>query len=84
MNGRVDLAQAEAVLDLIRARTAKGARLALNQASGELSKYVGELREELLDIMVQVEAAIDFPEEEIELLQRHRLVATILALVHKN
>ena len=83
LNGRVDLAQAEAVLDLIRARTAKGAQLALNQASGELSKYVGELREELLDIMVQVEAAIDFPEEEIELLQRHRLVEKILALVTK-
>jgi tRNA modification GTPase len=83
LNGRVDLAQAEAVLDLIRARTATGAQLALNQASGELSKYVGELREELLDIMVQVEAAIDFPEEEIELLQRHRLVAKISALVTK-
>lgn len=83
LNGRVDLAQAEAVLDLIRARTAKGAQLALDQANGELSKYVGELREELLDIMVQVEAAIDFPEEEIELLQRHRLVEKILALVTK-
>ncbi|MGZ8482863.1 MAG: tRNA uridine-5-carboxymethylaminomethyl(34) synthesis GTPase MnmE [Candidatus Binatia bacterium] len=83
LNCRVDLTQAEAVLDLIRARTAKGAQLALNQASGELSKHVGELREELLDIMVQVEAAIDFPEEEIELLQRHRLVEKILALVTK-
>ena len=83
LNGRVDLAQAEAVLDLIRARTAKGAQLALNQASGELSKFVGELREELLDILVQVEAAIDFPEEEIELLQRHRLVEKIVALVIK-
>lgn len=83
LNGRVDLAQAEAVLDLIRARTAKGAQLALNQASGELSKYVGELREELLDILVQLEAAIDFPEEEIELLQRHHLIQKITGLVTK-
>lgn len=83
LNGRVDLAQAEAVLDLIRARTAKGAQLALNQAGGELSKYVGELREELLDILVQVEAAIDFPEEEIELLQRHHLIQTVSVLVKK-
>ena len=83
LNGRVDLAQVEAVLDLIRARTAKGAQMALNQASGELSKYIAELREELLDIMVQVEAAIDFPEEEIELLQRHLLVAKIFALATK-
>jgi len=83
LNGRIDLAQAEAVLDLIRARTAKGAQLALNQACGELSKYVGELREELLDILVQVEAAIDFPEEEIELLQRQLLMEKIAALADK-
>ncbi len=83
LNGRIDLAQAEAVLDLIRAQTAKGAQLALSQASGELSKYVGELREELLDILVQVEAAIDFPEEEIELLQRHHLAQKITALADK-
>ncbi len=83
LNGRVDLAQAEAVVDLIRAQTAKSAQLALSQASGELSQYVGELREELLDILVQVEAAIDFPEEEIELLQRHHLIAKITALVDK-
>jgi tRNA modification GTPase len=74
LNGRMDLSQAEAVLDLIRARTDKAAELALTQASGELSKRVDELREELLDILVQVEAAIDFPEEEIELLQRRHLI----------
>lgn len=83
LNGRLDLAQAEAVLDLIRARTDKGRRLALGQVQGELSKWVGELREELLDIVVQVEAAIDFPEEEIELLQRDELAAKIEALRKK-
>jgi tRNA modification GTPase len=83
LNGRIDLAQAEAVLDLIRARTAKGAELSLNQANGELSKHVGELREELLDIMVQIEAAIDFPDEEIELLQRQQLVRKIDGLRKK-
>jgi len=83
LNGKLDLAQAEAVLDLIRARTAKGAELALNQASGSLSKHVGELREELLDILVQVEAAIDFPDEEIELLQRPKLVGKIVNLADK-
>lgn len=70
LNGKMDLSQAEAVLDLIRARTDKAAALALTQARGELSKWVHGLREELLDILVQVEAAIDFPEEEIELLKR--------------
>jgi tRNA modification GTPase len=80
LNGRVDLSQAEAVLDLIRARTEKSANLALGQARGMLSHWVDELREELLDILVQVEAAIDFPEEEIELLQRRELAGKIAAL----
>jgi tRNA modification GTPase len=83
LNGRVDLAQAEAVLDLIRAKTDKSAELALDQVAGGLSKWVVELREELLDILVQVEAAIDFPEEEIELLQRQELIGTIRGLANK-
>jgi len=83
LNGRLDLAQAEAVLDLIRARTDKGMRLALAQVRGELSKWVGELREELLDILVQVEAAIDFPEEEIELLHREELTDKVETLKKK-
>jgi tRNA modification GTPase len=77
LNGRLDLAQAEAVLDLIRARTDKSAELALQQTTGELSKWVEELREELLQVLVQVEAAIDFPEEEIELLQRQDLIRKV-------
>jgi len=80
LNGRLDLAQAEAVADLIRARTDKGLNLAVNQVRGELSKWVGELRENLLDILVQVEAAIDFPEEEIELLKRSDLRANVSSL----
>jgi tRNA modification GTPase len=83
LNGRLDLAQAEGVLDLIRARTRKGMSLALDQAQGGLSKWVGELREELLDILAQVEASIDFPEEEIELLQRNELAGKIGALKEK-
>ena len=80
LNGRLDLAQAEAVLDLIAARTEKGADLALSQIKGELSNWIGDLRDQLLDILAQVEAAIDFPEEEIELLERPALVAKIDAL----
>jgi tRNA modification GTPase len=80
LNGRLDLAQAEAVLDLIAARTERGIDLALSQLKGELSNWIGDLREELLDILAQVEAAVDFPEEEIELLERPVLVAKINAL----
>lgn len=77
LNGRLDLAQAEAVLDLIQARTQKGLSLAVAQVEGGISDWVGEMRSSLLDCMVQVEAAIDFPEEEIELLQRDQLAQRI-------
>jgi tRNA modification GTPase len=83
LNGRLDLAQAEAVLDLIRAKTATSAELALNQASGSLSVHVDALRQELLDILVQVEAAIDFPDEDIELLQAQNLIEKTVLLSEK-
>jgi tRNA modification GTPase len=83
LNGRVDLTQAEAVLDLIAARTEKGADVALSQINGELSNWVSHLREELLDILAQVEAAIDFPEEDIELLDRAALISKIDGLRRK-
>jgi tRNA modification GTPase len=83
LNGRLDLAQAEAVQDLILARTDKAIELALSQANGDLSKWVGELREELLDVLVQVEAAIDFPEEEIDLLRRPELTGKLVDLIAK-
>jgi len=83
LNGRLDLAQAEGVLDLIHARTEKGMQLAVAQVRGELSKWVEELREELVGIMVQVEAAIDFPEEELELLKRDELAGKIDSLMRK-
>lgn len=83
LNGRMDLAQAEAILDLVRARTDQGMKLAVRQMRGELSRWVGELREQLIDILVQIEAAIDFPEEEIELLEREEVAAKIKALGEK-
>ena len=83
LNGRLDLSQAEAVLDLIRARTERSAALALDQASGNLSHWVEELRSHLLSLLVEVEAAIDFPEEEIELLKRQELAHAIYELTQK-
>lgn len=83
LNGRLDLTQAEAVLDLVRARTDKSAGLAVDQMGGALSHWVAQLREKLLDILVQIEAAIDFPEEEVELLRRHELLGKIRDLAEK-
>src|SRR6478672_1443358 len=83
LNGRLDLSQAEAVLDLIRARTERSAAMALDQASGNLSHWVEELRSHLLSLLVEVEAAIDFPEEEIELLKRQELTQEVAGLTNK-
>ncbi len=83
LNGRLDLAQAEAVLDLIRSRTDKAAGVALSQMEGGLSQEVQALREHLVDALVQVEAAIDFPEEEIELLQREELSQGVAGVIDR-
>ncbi len=81
LNGRLDLAQAEAVLDLIQARTQTGVTLAVKQVQGGISGWVDAMRNSLLDCLVQVEAAIDFPEEEIDLLQRDQLGEKIGGLI---
>jgi tRNA modification GTPase len=65
LNGRLDLAQAEAVADLIAARSETGRRLAWSQLEGQLSARVGELRRAILEARALCEAAIDFPEEDV-------------------
>ena len=66
MNGRIDLTQAEAVLDLIRAKTDESGRIAVEQLQGGLSKKITALRDRLTEVCAHVEAEIDFPEDEIE------------------
>ncbi len=62
LNGRLDLSQAEAVMDLIRAKTDKSMKVALNQLDGDLSKLIRHLRQDILDVLAQVEVNIDYPE----------------------
>jgi len=70
LNGKLDLAQAEAVADLIDASTEAAARSASRALSGALSNEVGELRDALIKLRMLVEATLDFPEEEIDFLQQ--------------
>jgi len=63
LNGRIDLAQAEAVVDIIKAKTTLGLKVALHQLGGVLSSRVKTLRGELIEILSHIEAAIDFPED---------------------
>jgi tRNA modification GTPase len=66
LNGRLDLTQAEAVIDMVRACTETGAALAAAQLSGRLSEYLAHLREELIRLKALLEAQIDFSEEDFE------------------
>lgn len=62
LNGRIDLTQAEAVADLIHARSNAALEMAVSQMSGALSAHLGSVRQELVSVLASIEAAIDFPE----------------------
>lgn len=66
INGRIDLSQAEAVLDLIRSKTDESRRIAMEQLHGGLSEKITKLKDMLTKLCVDIEAYIDFPEDEIE------------------
>lgn len=65
LNGRIDLAQAEAVADMVEAKTEAGLRIAVDQLDGRLSRQVQQIRERLLHVLAWLEASIDFDEDEI-------------------
>lgn len=62
LNGRIDLTQAESVMDLIRAKTDRAMQVAVNQLDGNLSRLIKNIRQEILDALAQVEVNIDYPE----------------------
>jgi len=66
MNGRIDLSQAEAVLDLVRSKTDESRKIAMEQLQGGLSETLNTLRDGLTELCVNIEAYIDFPDDEIE------------------
>ncbi|SCW75225.1 tRNA modification GTPase [Paenibacillus tianmuensis] len=66
LNGRIDLSQAEAVIDLIRAKSDRAFRIALKQSEGSLSKTIKELRHRLVELMAHIEVNIDYPEHDVE------------------
>jgi tRNA modification GTPase len=79
LNGRVDLAQAEAVMDMIGARTDEGLKLAVDQLQGRLSQAVQAARQDTLGVLAMIEASIDFPEEEVPSPEPETLRAGIAA-----
>lgn len=66
LNGRIDLLQAESVIDIINSKSEKEARTGIKQLEGQLSKKINEIKQEILDVMVNVEVSIDYPEYDVE------------------
>ncbi|MDO6656524.1 tRNA uridine-5-carboxymethylaminomethyl(34) synthesis GTPase MnmE [Anaerobacillus sp. 1_MG-2023] len=83
LNGRIDLSQAEAVIDLIRAKTDRAMNVALNQMEGRLSTLIATLRQQLLETVAHVEVNIDYPEYDAEEVTQD-LLATQLKQVAKE
>ncbi len=77
LNGRIDLAQAEAVMDLIRAKSERAMRLAVRQVDGRLSEKIRALRQRLLALLAHVEVTIDYPEYDAEPLTRRHVMGEI-------
>lgn len=77
LNGKLDLAQAEAVGDLLEARSREGARHAAGRLSGALSRRVGEIYSALVDVMAHFHAVLDYPDEDIDPFRMEGLSATL-------
>lgn len=83
LNGRIDLTQAEAVMDLIRSRSEASLKLAARQQQGQLAGVLRSLRKTLVDVVVNLEAVIDYPEEDIEDVTYGRVQESIGTAVEK-
>jgi len=83
LNDKLDLTQAEAIADLINSSSEQAARCALHSLQGDFSKLVHELVEEIIHLRMYVEAAIDFPEEEIDFLADEKVVTDLKNIILK-
>lgn len=72
--GRIDLTRAEAVIDLLQARTDSGVRLAVDQLQGALYEQVASIRDALVDLLALVEVAIDFPDDDVEIIDVKKML----------
>ncbi len=77
LNGRIDLTQAEAIVDLINAQSEKGLYIATKQLKGSLKEKINQLKERLSDLLAHIEASIDFPEEDETLISEDEIQAQL-------
>ncbi len=77
LNGRIDLSQAEAVVDVINAKTEKEVKVSLEQLEGKLSEKISEIRKKLISVVADIEATIDYPEYDIEEVTNARILSVL-------
>ena len=80
LNGRIDLSQVEAIIDVINAKTDKELRASVNQLEGNLSKSIKRIKQEMLDILVDIEASIDYPEYDVEEVTEEKTKSSLLKI----
>ena len=83
LNGRIDLSQAESVIDIINAKTENEAKASLNQLQGLLSEQINNVKDILLDILSDIEASIDYPEYDIEQTTNSKALDTLFKIENK-
>lgn len=83
LNGRIDLLQAESVIDVIHAKSEREAKTGMKQLKGILSKKIEEIKQDILDVMVNIEVAIDYPEYDVEDVTNQQ-IADMLAKVEEK
>ena len=77
LNGRIDLVQAEAVIDIINSKTEKEAKASVEQLQGSLSLEIKNIRKDLISMMADIEASIDYPEYDVEEVTNNRVIKTL-------
>ncbi len=83
LNGRIDLIQAEAVMDIIKAKTEPALQSAEKQLSGKFSKELDDFKNDILDIVARIEAPLEYPEEELVQTDNDEIINNISALIAK-
>ena len=80
LNGRIDLSQAEAVIDLVRSKTEQSLKIAAKNLQGNIKNEINKIRQEILDIIIQLEASVDFIEEDLEVTPYHKLEKKVMVI----
>lgn len=83
LNGRIDLSQAESVIDIINSKTEKETRASIKQLNGFLSEKINEIKQDILSVMVDIEASIDYPEYDIEEVEEKKTLSMLYKVKNK-